>query len=159
MKINTMITLGLSALIAVAVAGCGKKEALPPAPAETPAAVQAPAPVVAKAPIAFKSVVLGNKLTSDKKVEAPMTSFGRKDTLYAVVETDGTGKAEIKAVWTFHKGGKTANVNETTQKIDADGPARHEFHISKPDGWPVGEYKLDVHFNGAPAGTQSFTVK
>jgi len=156
MKINKFSTYCLSALIALSIAACGKKEAPPPPPAPTP--VQAPAPAV-KAPIAFKSVVLGNKIDEAKKVAAPLSSFGPKDTIYAVVETDGTGEATIKATWTFHKGAKSASVSETTQTVKGDGPASHEFHISKPDGWPVGDYKVEITLNNASVSTQSFTVK
>ncbi|MBS1196383.1 MAG: hypothetical protein H6R18_168, partial [Proteobacteria bacterium] len=138
MKIKKLSIYCLSALMALSIAACGKKEAPPAPPAPTP--VQTPAPVV-KAPIAFKAVVLGNKIDETKKVAAPLSSFGPMDTIYAVVETDGSGDATIKAKWTFHKGAKSANVSETTQTIKGDGPANHEFHISKPDGWPVGDYK------------------
>jgi len=33
-----------------------------------------------------------------------------------------------------------------------------EFHISKPGGWPEGDYKVEVMLNGASAGTKSFKV-
>ncbi len=155
MKINTFATYCLSALMVFSIAGCGKKEP-PPPPAPTP--VQAPAPEV-KAPIAFKAVVLGNKIDEAKKVAAPLASFGPKDTIYAVVETDGSGEAAITAKWTFHKGEKIGKIEEVTQKIKGDGPAYNEFHISKPDGWPVGDYKVEILFNNTPVSTQSFTVK
>ena len=76
-----------------------------------------------------------------------------------MVETAGTGKASLKAVWTFKKGDKTATVSDTSQDIDATGPSNTEFNIKKPDGWPVGDYQVEVFLNGTSAGVQKFTVK
>ena len=37
-------------------------------------------------------------------------------------------------------------------------PATSEFHISKPDGWPAGDYQVEISINDKPAGTKKFTV-
>ncbi len=156
MKASTLASLFVSALLGLALAGCGKKEQ--PAPVPAPA----PAPVVQdmiNVPVSIKAITLGNAIGETKQVAAPLGSFGPKDTIYAVVETIGSGKASLKAAWTFHKGDKTAPVNETTQEVDAAGPANNEFHISKPDGWPVGDYQVEVFLNGMSAGVQKFSVK
>jgi len=50
-------------------------------------------------------------------------------------------------------------VDESTQTIAPTGAARTEFHISKPDGWPAGKYKLEVLLNGTSAGTKDFDVQ
>ena len=156
MRSKTSLALVLSTLLAFSLAGCGKKEA--PAPK---VAVPPPAPVaqdVVNVPVSVKSVTLGNALT-DGKVASASTSFAPHDTIYAVVETVGSGDASLKAAWTYHKGDQTASVNETTQDIKASGPAHTEFHMSKPDGWPAGDYKVEVFLNGGSAGSQTFTVK
>jgi hypothetical protein len=49
-------------------------------------------------------------------------------------------------------------VSESTQTIAPTGDARTEFHVSKPDGWPAGKYKIEVLVNGATAGTKEFDV-
>ncbi len=156
MKTSTLASLFVSALLGLALAGCGKKEQSAPVPPP------APAPVVQdmiNVPVSIKAITLGNAIGETKQVAAPLGSFGPKDTIYAVVETIGSGKASLKATWTFHKGDKTAPVNETTQEVDAAGPANNEFHISKPDGWPVGDYQVEVFLNGTSAGVQKFSVK
>jgi hypothetical protein len=61
----------------------------------------------------------------------------------------------LSARWTFEDG---QVVNEATQNIAPTGPAVTEFHISKPDGWPAGKYKLEVAANGKLSGAQEFTV-
>jgi hypothetical protein len=43
--------------------------------------------------------------------------------------------------------------------ISPTGPAVTEFHLSKPDGWPVGNYRIEVLLNGTQAATKSFEVK
>jgi len=156
MKLVSQTLLVIAAVIAMA--GCGKKEAPPPPPAPAPAAV-APAPDLVNVPVSVKQVVLANQIGADKKAVAPTTSFASSDTIYAVVETIGSGNASVKAVWTFHKGDKTAQVNETTQDLKLAGPTTSEFHISKPGGWPAGDYQVEVFLNGTSASSQKFTVK
>jgi hypothetical protein len=50
-------------------------------------------------------------------------------------------------------------VDETTQSVGAAGPAVTEFHVSKPSGWPVGNYKVEVMLNGAPVQSKEFRVQ
>ena len=158
MKITSLASALLAAVLGVTVAACGKKETPPPPPAAAPAPAPAPkAPEVV--PVSVKSVTLGNALGEGKKVAAALATFAPKDTIYAVVETAGTGKATLKAVWTFKKGDKTATVSDTTQDVDATGPANTAFEIKKPDGWPAGDYQVEVFLNGASAGVQKFNVK
>jgi hypothetical protein len=158
---NTTSRLAIAFVALSALSACSKKE-VPAPPPPAPAAV-APAPAPAPAPVveavSVKQVVLANKLGADKKAVAPATAFAPADTIYAVVETAGTGKAMIKAVWTFHKGDKTAPVNETQEELTLAGPASTEFHISKPGGWPKGDYQVEIFLNGAAAGGEKFAVK
>jgi predicted small lipoprotein YifL len=159
MRLIPRAALIAAVMLGLALAGCGKKQ--PAAPAPSPAA-QVPAPTaqdLVNVPLAVKAVTLGNAIGDTKQVTTPLASFGPKDSIYAVVETIGSGKASLKAAWTFHKGDKSAPVNETTQEIDAAGPSNSEFHISKPDGWPVGDYQVEVFLNGVSAGVHKFSVR
>ncbi|MBK6743627.1 MAG: hypothetical protein IPG66_11875 [Hydrogenophilales bacterium] len=156
MKASTLASLFVSALLGLALAGCGKKEQ--PAPVPPPA----PAPVVQdmiNVPVSIKAITLGNAIGETKQVAAPLGSFGPKDTIYAVVETIGSGKASPEGRLDLPQRRQDRPVNETTQEVDAAGPANNEFHISKPDGWPVGDYQVEVFLNGASAGVQKFSVK
>lgn len=150
--------LSVAALLA-AVSGCGKKEepAAPPAPkVEAPAPSPAPSP--APAEVAVSKIDLGKAIGPDKKVTAAADSFGKNDTIYAVVETTGSGTATLAAKWTYHKGDQVAAVDESTQTITPTGPAVSEFHVAKPDGWPAGDYQVEISVNGKPAGTKKFSV-
>lgn len=162
MKTFTHISLAaFAAALVFSVTACNKKEetAAVPAPAPAPAAAPA-APDVINVPVSVKQVTLSNKIDETTRQAAmAMDSFAANDTIYAVVDTIGSGKTAIKALWTYHKGDKTAQVNETVQEIDAAGPASTEFHVSKPSGWPVGDYQVEVFLNDASASVQKFTVK
>ncbi|MEW6332406.1 MAG: hypothetical protein AB1560_13195 [Pseudomonadota bacterium] len=152
---NIFRTSSVALLLALTVLACGKKEA--PAPA-TPPATQATQPA-APAEVTVSSVALGNAIGADKRVTAPGTSFARTDTIYAVVETQGSGTMSLKARWTFHKGSNVATVNETSQTISASGPAVNEFHVSMPTGWPAGDYQVEIFANDKSVGAHKFTVQ
>ncbi len=137
----------LSLVVALGLGACQKKEAPKPAAPAAPAGVS------------VSAVTLGNAIGADKKVTAPAESFAKTDTIYAAVETQGAGQATLKARWTYHKGDKAAVVSEAEQTIAPSGPAVSEFHVSKPDGWPAGDYQVEILLNGASAATKKFTVK
>ena len=137
--------IGTALLLALALVACSKKEAAPVA--TQPAAV------------AVTGVTLGKAIGADKRVTAPTDSFAPHDTIYAAVETQGSGSATLKAKWTYHRGDKVAVVNENSQTVVASGPAVTEFHVSKPDGWPTGDYQVEVYLNDASTGVHKFVVK
>ena len=104
-------------------------------------------------------ITLGNAIGAGKKVSQASDSFAKKDTIYAVVDTTGSGTATLKAKWTYRKGGQESLVKEDKQTITPTGPASSEFHISKPDGWPAGDYQVEIFVDDKPARSKAFTVK
>lgn len=154
------LTLIVAIAGALALSACGKKET--PAPAPPPVVAPAPAPVApppppVAAPVTVASVDLGTAVGADQKVTAPTTTFGPKDTIYAAVSTTGMApNAAISAKWTYQDG---QTVNESSQTIAPTGPAVTSFHISKPDGWPLGNYKVEISLNGTSAASKDFSVK
>ena len=153
--------IAVAAASVLALVACGKKEPAPapaPTPAPTPVA-PAPAPAPVPAGVTVSSVSLGKAVGADKKVTAASDTFAKGDTIYASVDTTGSGSATLAAKWVYTKDGKTVPVKEDTATISATGPATSEFHISKPDGWPVGTYHVDVTLDGKPAATKSFKVQ
>ena len=148
-----IIALLVASAMAFAVAGCGKKETPATAPPSTPPpSTQAPAAAVTVA-----KVTVGNAVGPDKRIQGA-GAIGPNDTIYVSVDTAGSGEATLKSRWTYLKDGKATVVKEDTQTVRTSGPATHEFHISKPDGWPKGDYQVEVFVNDASAGTQRFTV-
>lgn len=158
MKLFSSLSLSLATALMLSVVGCSKKEPPPPAPpAATPAPASAPAAV--SAPVTVKQVVLSKQIDAAKKAVSPAVEFAINDTIYAVVETSGSGKAALKALWTFHKGEKVAKVDELVQEVTLNGPAATEFHIGKPSGWPVGNYQVEIFVNEISTGVYKFSVK
>lgn len=148
--IGALVILGLGL-------GCAKKEAPAPAPAPPTEIPATPTP----APVAVSQITLGNAIGADKKVAAPMETFGVNDKIYASVETTGLGHAKLRALWSYVKGEKTAKVNETAMEFEAAGPATNEFHIENTKPWPKGDYKVEVFLGDGtePAATKSFKVQ
>jgi len=153
---NTFTRFAVLALVAVGLAACKKETPPPPPPPPAPAPAPAPAPVA----FAVSGATLGSAVGPDKKVTAATEAFGRKDTIYVSIDTVGTGKGTIKAKFTFTaKDGKSVPVKEETLTVDATGPATHELHISKPDGWPAGNYQVEVSLDDKVVQTRKFSVK
>jgi hypothetical protein len=163
MKRQTLHLAVATALFAtLAVAGCKKKATdetamTPPASATVAAPVEPATPPPMPAPAAtvltVSTVDLGNAIGADNRIGMPMTSFGTKDAIHASVATDGPG-GDLTAKWTM--GDK---VVDTQNKTVAAGPQVTEFSISKPSGWPVGHYKLEVSSAGNTLQTREFDIK
>ncbi len=107
--------------------------------------------------VRVSQIDMGRSLTADKTINDKTDSFKPTDTIYASVATENSAEtATLKARWTYQDG---QVVNESTQMIAPTGDARTEFHISKPDGWPTGKYKLEVLLNGSSTITRDFAVE
>ena len=101
-------------------------------------------------------LTLGRSVGGDKAVTDRTESFKPNDTIYASVATEGSAQsATLRAKWSFEDG---QLVDETTQTIAPNNQARTEFHISKPNGWPAGKYKVEVFLNDMSANTKTFVV-
>ena len=147
----------LGLCLAFIFAACGKSEPPPTPQATAPPPATPTTPPPAAPAVTVTTVELGNQIGADKRVTQQTTSFAPKDTIYATVVTDGSApSATLTAKWTYQDG---QVVDESTQTIAPTGPAATEFHISKPDGWPAGTYKVEVSLNGRSTGTKEFEVK
>ena len=129
--------------LAVGAAACAKKAA------ETPSTTPAQ--------LSVTGLDLGRSVGGDKRVTEKVSDFRPHDVIYASVLTSGASpNAVLRARWTFGDG---QLVSESEQTIAPSGDAATEFHVSKPDGWPVGKYKVEVFLNGTPAQSKDFEVK
>jgi len=162
------LILATSLAAMLALSACGKKEeATAPAPSTTPpAAATAPAPAATTAmgmpasdmpaAVTVGSVELGSTVDANHKVLASGTSFAPTDTIYASVDTGGSGTATLAAKWTYQDG---QTVHEDSKTLDAKGPETTAFMISKPGGFPAGNYKVEISLNGNHVATKDFSVK
>ena len=154
-RTTTLILLG-----SIALFGCKKKEEAPPPEATvTPAPVETPAATPAPLPFKVTSIDLGKAIGPDKKVTEAATTFGPKDTIYAVVSSEGTGPdVKLTAKWTY--GDQGQSVKDEDQTVTPNGTTgATEFHVSKPGGWPVGKYKVEILADGVSAGVKEFEVQ
>ncbi|AXK73243.1 hypothetical protein DWG18_13780 [Lysobacter sp. TY2-98] len=159
-------------IAALALVGCKKHDETPvatePAPAATTPATTEPAPMptpTPSTPAASTSVTglqLGSAVGADNKVGTPAMAFGTKDTIYASVNTAPNTTGKLGAHWTYlGADGSAAPTDVDTQSKDVSGAAAatHEFHVSKPDGWPPGKYHVDITLDGATVQSMDFEVK
>ena len=105
----------------------------------------------------MQSVDVGKAINADKHVASPTTTFGRRDTIYASVVTEGAAPSKtVAAKWTYQDG---QVVKEQSEAIAPTGPAATEFLSPSPSRWPVGKYKVEITVDGAPAGSKDFEIK
>ena len=158
MRASRLVLVALLVTVPLAFAACKQEAAKPPPP---PAAAPVPPPkpeVAAPKPFSVSSVDLGNAIGTDKRVSLPKTTFAPTDTIYASAATDGQSPSvTLTARWTYGADGQL--VKEDSLSIAPTGPVVNEFHISKPDGWPTGRYRVEIALNGRPAGARDFEVR
>ena len=143
---STRISLSLCAALSIVAAGCGQK------PADTGGTTGTTGTTAIK----VADITLGRALSGDKSISDATDTFRANDTIYASVATDGSApSATLRARWTFEDG---QTVDESTRTIAPGNRERTEFHISKPNGWPAGKYKVEVFLNDQSAGTKTFEV-
>jgi hypothetical protein len=116
-------------------------------PAATPAMPDAGA-------IAITSVDIGSAVGDDNRISVPGSTFKGTDTIHASVVTDGSTGGTLVATWTFQDG----QVVDTQEKVVPAGAQVTDFSISKPDGWPAGNYKLEIAKDGTVLQTREFSV-
>ena len=160
-KTLSLLALGLAGALTIAACNKSPENAPPPAttpaPATTPPPAPAPATTTPSQGVSVTSVDLGTAVGADQKVTSPTTSFSPKDTIYAAVSTTGAASnATLGAKWTYQDG---QTVNDSSQTIAPTGPAVTTFHISKPDGWPAGNYKVEISLDGNMVSSKDFSVK
>lgn len=126
-------------LLAVVLFGCSK-----------------PTSPVVPAGVKVTDIDVGRSAAADKTIADKTDSFRPADTFYVAVKTDGSSSsATITARWSYQDG---QLVDESRQTIAPSGAAVTEFHVSKPEGWPAGAYKVEVLLDGVSAGTKDFKV-
>jgi hypothetical protein len=151
--------LSLALALSLALVACKQEETRPTAPpvAQPPVAAAPTAPPAAQA-FRVGAIELGSSLGADQRIATPGTTFAPADTIYATVATDGIAPSvTISVRWTYGSEGQL--VNESSRTLVSTGPAITEFHISKPDGWPSGAYRIEIAANGSPVGTRDFVVR
>ena len=109
------------------------------------------------AAVTVTDVTLGRAIGPDKAITDKTDDFKPADTIYASIATDGTAKStSLRARWTYQDG---QVVDDSSHTIAPNNKERTEFHIAKPDGWPAGNYQVEVFVDGRSVETKKFEVK
>ena len=152
-RLRSASLFALAALVTLAACSREEKTAAP----TTPPPPAAAAPPAANAPIQVTDLTLGSSIAPDKTVAMATYEFAPTDTIYLSVRTTGSSPGStLGATWTYQDG---QTVEQQSQQIAPTGPATTEFHIQKPDGWPTGMYKVQVHLDGVESGSKELVVK
>ena len=165
MNTPTFRLLAVALVGALALAGCKKKEPVPVVPDMAPVATPAPMPSAAPAPApaiaTVSGIELGNAVGPDNRVTTAMTTFAAGDTIYGTVTTAApTGNLEARWSYLGAAGSTALPTKVDTQAIAlSGGSTTHAFHVSKPGGWPVGRYRLEVSLDGNVLQTRDFEVR
>jgi hypothetical protein len=156
-KRGRLFLLAVAFGVVPALSACNREAAEEDATAE-PAAEPAAERTATQA-VRVTAVELGRSVGPDGRINDNATSdeFRPNDTIYASVNTEGTGTGStLVARWTFQDG---QVVDETSSTISPTGPTVTTFHITKPDGFPVGRYKVEIRLNGQSVESKDFEVK
>jgi hypothetical protein len=109
------------------------------------------------AAVKVTDVTLGRAVGGDKAITDKTDNFNPNDTIYASVATEGSAATTtLRARWTYQDGQVVGDASHT---IAPNNRERTEFHISKPDGWPAGNYQLELFVDGRSVETKKFEVK
>lgn len=142
------------ALSAFTAMGCARGEEFPPA--DSPAAAPA-APAAAM----VTTIETGKHIDASKRIVDTASTFAPNDTLYvSVVTTNATPSTTLKTVVTFQDGQVVDSSSQVVATpVATGGTSVTEFHLTKPGGWPTGDYTIEVWLDGQSAGTRTVTVK
>jgi len=164
LSVTVLVLILLAALAAchkseeaAPAAGAAQGGGTPPAaaPAAAPAAPQAPA-----VPLKVVALAIGKAVGPDNKVTTEVDTFAPADAFYVSVGTTGSSPgAKLTARWaSVSHSGAEKPAGEETKTIAPAGDAATEFHLARPEGWPTGDYKIEILLDGQSVATKAFRV-
>jgi hypothetical protein len=106
-------------------------------------------------PLNVVGIQTGKSLNSDHSIGRHAASFHPNDPMYVSVLSNGRGKGTITVKWTF-----AGQVLQTlTKKVSYNGQAATDFRFVAADGFPVGDYTIDVTVDGKTIETRRVKVE
>ena len=95
--------------------------------------------------------------TEKNTLGTPTSTFGPQDSVYAEIQSNGTADGyTIYAKWIGADGNVLADYGI---RINEAGPKRTVISLSKPDGWPPGENRIELAINGKVQRTVTFKAQ
>lgn len=106
-------------------------------------------------PLQVVTVQTGKSLNSDHSVGTHAISFRPNDTMYVSVLTADRGAGTITVKWSLY--GRA--LHEVTKKVSYNGQAATDFRFQAADGFPVGDYTVEVIVDGKSFETRRVKVE
>ena len=104
------------------------------------------------------------RMAFDQDGENVTTTFSPTDVFFAVADLANAPQgAQVEARWTAVNAADTEpNLEFQTQMLDITEESftgTIYFQLSNDEGWPAGQYKVDLYLNGTLAQTAEFNVQ
>jgi hypothetical protein len=104
------------------------------------------------------------RMAFDQDGNNPTTTFAPADVFYAVADLANAPQGTtVEAKWTAVNAADTEpNLEFQTQTLNITAESFSGtiyFQLSNDEGWPAGQYKVDVYLNGALAQSAEFNVQ
>jgi hypothetical protein len=106
-------------------------------------------------PLVIQTIQTGKSLNSDNSIGQHAATFGPKEPMYVSVLTTARGSGTITVRWTFY--GRT--LHEVTKEVSYNDASATDFRFAAADGFPPGEYRIEVLLDGQPAGERTVRVQ
>ena len=106
-------------------------------------------------PLNVTAIQTGKSLNSDNSVGIHAASFNAKDTMYVSVLTGARGSGTLTVRWSL--GGRP--IHEVTREVSYNDQAATDFRFQAADGFPAGEYRIDVLLDGTAVGSRNVRVE
>ena len=106
-------------------------------------------------PLNIVGIQTGKSLNSDHSVGVHAASFHPNDTMYVSVLSSGRGKGTITVKWSL-----AGRVLQTlAKKVSYNDQAATDFRFQAADGFPVGDYTIEVIVDGKTIETRRVKVE
>jgi hypothetical protein len=97
-------------------------------------------------PLKMWAIEFGTEVDAANRVTSPTRTFTPQSTVYASIETKGTGKGTLIVEWTV---GTPATIVSTEKRdVNPSEPAHFAFHFTPSEGWPKGTNRVRFGLEG-----------
>jgi hypothetical protein len=106
-------------------------------------------------PLTVTAIQTGKSLNSDNSIATHSATFHPKDTMYVSVLTGARGSGTIVARWML--GGRS--IHEVSKEVSYNDQAATDFRFQAADGFPPGQYVIEILLDGKSVGTREVRVE
>ena len=106
-------------------------------------------------PLNVVGIQTGKSLNSDHSIGTHAASFHPTDPMYVSVLSNGRGKGTITVKWSL----AGRELQTLTKKVSYNGQAATDFRFVAADGFPVGDYSIEVTVDGKVIETRRVKVE